>query len=224
MRRTRLIRLLLVLMASGTAGTDVYATDWPQFGYDAAHSGFNSAETGYSTDGNAILRHYSLGFTVDSAPIYVGGVTMANGTTKNVLYIDTKNGTIIAIDADSPTLSTLWSNRPTAANGTNSGNGAPSGSPIIDAAHQYVYAFGLDGNVHKYPAGGVTSGSPDIQTGGWPETVTNKPSVEKGAASLSISSVAGQPDYLYVVTDGYDGDGGNYQGHVTAINLADGTQ
>jgi hypothetical protein len=209
-----------LLAASVTVAANVWATDWTQFGYDAAHSSYNRAENGYSTQtGNTIPRSYSLGTAVDSAPIYVSDVVTAAGS-KNLLFIDTKDGTILAIDADAVSLGIVWSHQPVPAGGTNSDNGAPSGSPIVDAAHQFVYAFGLDGKVHKYQIGNGT----EIVAGGWPEVVTLKPEAEKGAAALSISSVTGQPDYMYAVTDGYDGDGGDYQGHLTAINLADGTQ
>jgi hypothetical protein len=212
-------KLAMALWVSVIAVT-AQAADWPQFGYDAAHSGYNGAEKGYSTPtGNTILHSYSLGTTVDSAPIYVANVTTASGV-KNLLFIDTKDGTILAIDADAASLHTIWSHRPTPASGTNNSNGAPSGSPIADAARLDIYAFGLDGKVHKYAIGtGV-----EVTDATWPEMVTRKPEVEKGAASLSISSVSGQPDYLYSVTDGYDGDGGDYQGHLTAINLSTGTQ
>lgn len=214
------MRRLAVAVCGSAIALTAQATDWPQFGYDAAHSGFNSAEKGYSTQkGNTILYSYSLGNTVDSAPIYVANVGTALGV-KNMLFIDTKDGTILAIDADASSLQTIWSNQPTPAAGTNNSNGAPSGAPIVDSSRQFVYAYGLDGKVHKYAIGtGV-----EVTNASWPEVVTLKPEVEKGAASLSISSVAGQDDYLYSVTDGYDGDGGDYQGHLTAIDLASGAQ
>ncbi|MDR3387221.1 MAG: hypothetical protein P4L92_09230 [Rudaea sp.] len=94
-----------------------------------------------------------------------------------------------------------------------------TGAPAIDPGLQYVYAYGLDGNVHKYPVDGGT----EITTGGWPELSTLKPDVEKGAAGLSIAT-SGGVNYLYSVTNGYDGDGGDYQGHITTINLGTGAQ
>ena len=62
-----------------------------------------------------------------------------------------------------------------------------------------------------------------LRVGGWPQLVTLKPSVEKVSSALATATVAGT-SYLYVVTSGYPGDAGNYQGHVVTINLATGTQ
>jgi hypothetical protein len=77
----------------------------------------------------------------------------------------------------------------------------------------------LDGYVHKYQVGdGV-----EILTGGWPQLTTLKGYDEKGSSALSIATAAGVK-YLYVAHAGYPGDNGDYQGHVTAINLATGAQ
>ncbi len=79
----------------------------------------------------------------------------------------------------------------------------------------YVYSYGLDGYVHKYQVGdGI-----EILTGGWPQLTTLKGYDEKGSSALSIAT-SGGVKYLYVVHGGYPGDKGDYQGHVTAINLA----
>jgi outer membrane protein assembly factor BamB len=47
---------------------------------------------------------------------------------------------------------------------------------------------------------------------------------EKGSSALSIATAANGSSYLYVAHAGYPGDRGNYQGHITAINLSDGSQ
>lgn len=199
------------------------ATDWLQFDYDTAHSGFNRAETGYSTpDGNAILYHYALPTvlgshspgTVDGAPVYVGDVATASGT-KNILLGLRNDGTLLALDADSPTLNVLWSQKPGGSGTTTWGIGAPA----IDPGLKYVYAYGFDGKIHKYQ---VADGT-EVVTGGWPEVSTLKPEVEKEAAGLSIAKANGST-YLYAVTDGYVGDANDYQGHLTAINLGTGAQ
>ena len=41
---------------------------------------------------------------------------------------------------------------------------------------------------------------------------------------MSLATAKSGLSYLYVTNGGYPGDAGNYQGHVTAINLSDGTQ
>ena len=200
----------------------VQATDWPQFGYDGAHSGFNRAESGYSTAmGNSILHHYALPVSVDSAPIFVGDVATPAGI-RDLLFVVSKSGTLLALDADAPSLSVLWSRQP---NGTGT---LTTGSPAIDPERQNVFAYGLDGNVHKYSIGDgtevLTSGSSSGKVSGWPQISTLKPDVEKGASGLSIATAGSGTTFLYSVTDGYIGDAGDYQGHITAINLATDTQ
>jgi hypothetical protein len=207
-------------LIGAAVSTPVGATDWLQFGYDGAHSGFNRAENGYPTaSGNRVLFHYALPAgtdKIDGAPVYLGGVATASGT-KNLLFGLSNNGTIVALDADSPTLSVIWSQQPTSAAKANQRG---FGSPAIDPNLQYVYAYGFDGKVHKYQVG---DGSETIG-GGWPAVVTLKPIVEKGASALAIATAHSGTTYLYSVTDGYIGDAGDYQGHLTAIDLASGSQ
>lgn len=223
MRKRILVGSIIVVLACAVG--NVNATDWLQFGYDQAHSGFNRAETGYSTaGGNTVLFNYDLPSSADSSPVYLGNVTTASGI-KNLLFIVTKNGTLLAIDADAKTKtnSVVWSHRPSGA------GSLTTGSPAIDPNLQYVYAYGNDGNVHKYQVGDGTQilkdpAHPTVGlTTDWPELSSSKPDIEKGAAGLSIATVGGV-DYLYSVTDGYIGDGGDYQGHVTTINLSTKTQ
>jgi hypothetical protein len=130
----------LVFMVGGTFA-NAYATDWLQFGYDMAHSGFNRDERSYPTQsGNRVLYHYALPASaglVDSAPVYLGKVATASGT-RNMLFLVSKNGTLLALDADSQTLNVLWSKRPP-------GTGlVTNGAPAIDPDRLHVYAFGLD--------------------------------------------------------------------------------
>jgi len=213
---TVLAAAAIALVQAGAAR----ATDWLQFGYDTAHSGYNDAEKGYSTAaGNIVLYHYALPVAAgaaDSAPIYLGGVATTSGT-KNLLFVIAKNGTLLALDADSTTASVIWSKQ---AQAPISGSQITTGSPVIDPSLQYVYAFALDGKIHKYQVGDGA----EITSGGWPEVATLKPDIEKGAAGLGIATGHDAATYLYSVTDGYIGDAGDYQGHLTAINLATGDQ
>lgn len=196
-----------------------HAADWLQFGYDTAHSSYNREEHGYPTAaGNPILYHYALpsgSDRVDGAPVYLGGVATASGT-RNLLFALSNNGTVMALDADSPTASVIWSHKPTGSGTATRGYGAPA----IDPGLQYVYAYGLDGKVHKYAVGDGT----EVTSGGWPQVSTLKPEVDKGAAGLGFATAQSGTTYLYSVTDGYIGDGGDYQGHVTTIDLAGGSQ
>ena len=127
---------------------------------------------------------------------------------------------VVAYDARDGTL--LWS-RQYAAGACRINNGASlchmTSTPAIDPNRQYIYSYGLDGNVHKYQVGDGT----EIVTGGWPQVATLKAYDEKHGGGLAIATVGGT-SYLYVAHGGYPGDAGDYQGHVTTINLATGTQ
>ena len=214
---------MLILLLATSAGSAA-AANWPQFGYDEAHSGFNRAENGYSTTGNALLYHYNLPTAADSAPVFLGGVSTASGM-KNILFVVTKNGTLLALDADATTAAAavLWSKRPTLPTG---GGTLTTGSPAIDPGRQYVYAYGHDGNVHKYQVGDgaeITTTCAANSYDCWPEVSTLKPDVEKSASALAIAT-SGGASYLYAAMNGYIGDGGDYQGHVTTIDLASAAQ
>jgi outer membrane protein assembly factor BamB len=74
--------------------------------------------------------------------------------------------------------------------------------------------------VHKYAAGDGT----EVTTGGWPELATTKAFDEKGSSPLTIATASSGATHLYVTHAGYPGDNGDYQGHVTAISLSDGSQ
>ncbi len=188
------------------------AADWMQFGYDAAHSGHNTAETFLGTANvSQIQRRWqaTLASSVDSAPVYLSNVTTSGGT-KDLLFLLATDGTLMAVDAANGTV--LWHHQESGQNPTTS-------APAIDPGRQYLYAYGLDGYVHKYR---VDNGN-EVTSGGWPELVTLKTGVEKVAGSLTIAT-SGSTTYLYVVTDGYAGDFGDYQGHLTTINLSNGDQ
>ena len=188
------------------------AADWLQWGYDAAHSGNNADEHGVDAGNVAqlgLLYQTVLASNVDSAPVYRSNVTTPDGV-KNLLFVLTENGRLIAIDAADG--STFWS-KPI------SGTSPTESSPAIDPFADFVYAYGIDGKVHKFAIGDGT----EITTDGWPQIATLKPNVEKGAAGLAIAT-SGHSTYLYAVNDGYVGDQGDYQGHLTTIDLVGGAQ
>jgi len=204
--------LLTAAIAAAFACSAASAADWMQFGYDAAHTGVNPSETLVSpANAASLVTKYSVNMAtyVDSAPVYLSNVSTPGGT-KNVLFALGNNGRFMAIDAATGT--ELWHK-------TQSGTQPTTASPAIDPNRQYVYSYGIDGKAHKYQVGDGT----EITTGGWPQTITLKNSVEKGAGGLTIAN-AGGVNWLYVVTDGYIGDGGDYQGHITTINLSTGAQ
>ena len=210
--RSPMPALLPAAIAAAFACGAASAADWMQFGYDAAHTGVNPSETLISASNVAsLVTKYSVNMAayVDSAPVYLANVSTPGGT-KNVLYALGNNGRFMAIDAATGT--ELWHK-------TQSGQQPTTASPAIDPNRQYVYSYGIDGKAHKYAVGDGT----EVTTGGWPQTITLKNNVEKGAGGLTIAS-SGGVNWLYVVTDGYIGDGGDYQGHIVSINLSTGAQ
>ncbi|NEN07429.1 PQQ-binding-like beta-propeller repeat protein [Diaminobutyricibacter tongyongensis] len=212
--------VLALGLASPAAGA---ATSWPQFGNGPAHSGVNASETAISaaTVGNLTLRYSaSLPGTSDGPPVYQPGVVTPSGT-RDLLFVTTKSGWIVALDAS--TGSTIWSHQNGPGGCTINNDGSTpcytTSSPAIDPAATFVYSYGLDGRVHKYRIG---DGS-EVKTAPWPELTTTKPFDEKSSPALTIATVNGT-SYLYAANGGYPGDRGDYQGHVTTINLATGAQ
>ncbi len=209
MRLTRLILPgLLAGCFCGTAG----AADWLQWGYDQTHTGNNVDETTISADNVAQLtRRYqtTISSNANVAPVFASAIETPAGT-KDLLFVTSQNGRLTAFDAADGTV--VWSANTTGTSPTES-------APAIDPNRQFVYGYGIDGKVHKYQIGDGT----EITTGGWPQIATLKPSVEKGASAIAWGISAGTT-YLYVVNNGYVGDGGDYQGHLTTVNLTTGTQ
>ncbi|GAA0710711.1 PQQ-binding-like beta-propeller repeat protein [Dokdonella soli] len=202
------------LAAAISLASSAHGADWPQFGYDATHSGDNTAETTITAANVSQLvplyaNPVTLSASVDSAPVYLSNVATPGGT-KNLLFFLSQNGKIMAVDA--ATGSEVWSHQTT-------GKQPTTASPAIDPNRLFVYSYGTDGYAHKYRVGDGT----EITAGGWPQLITLKPNVEKVASGLTIATASGV-DYLVVVTDGYIGDGGDYQGHLVSINLSSGAQ
>src|SRR5579863_8823201 len=192
------------------------AADWPEFNGDGRHLGNNQQETTINS-GNVSTLHVLPGFPVtlpsvaDGPPVFLSGVQTASGI-KDLLFLTTKDGHILALNA--ATGANVWSHQPA------TGPNYTTSSPAIDPNRLYVYSYGLEGKVHKYQVGDGT----EITTGGWPELATLKPSVEKCSPPLSVVVTNSGAEYLYMANGGYPGDNGDYQGHITAINLATGSQ
>ncbi|MDQ2741447.1 MAG: hypothetical protein M3Z66_04010, partial [Chloroflexota bacterium] len=207
--------------------------DWLQFDGNAQHSGNNTQETIINRSNVSGLRQlYRVPLVsggspsvADGAPAYLSAVSTPGGM-HNLLFITTKDGHILAIDAD--TGNQIWSQQ-YGPNGCiinhNNQRHEPcysTSSPAIDPNRQYVYSYGLgatDGQIHKYAVG---TGQ-EVVSGGWPETVSIKDWNEKGSSALATATVGGT-SYLYAASAGYPGDQGDYQGHVTTINLTTGSQ
>ena len=181
--------------------------DWPAFGYDAARSGVNPREaslTPSSVAGLHLLWRVRLPAVADSSPILLHALTFPDGSTRDALYLTTRDGRLIA--ADAATGAILWSRQPQGPKITHS-------SPVADPTGQFIFAYGLDGYLHKYQA---TTGD-EIRGNGWPARITLMTATEKESGSLNFSD-----GRVYVATSGYIGDATPYQGHVVTVDASTG--
>jgi outer membrane protein assembly factor BamB len=208
--RTTLAAALLATFASAAA---LAAADWPQFNFDARHGGWNPLEVAIRAENVAtlhLLYSVHLPAVADGAPAYLAGAATPAGR-RDLAFVTTKDGRLVALDAATGAI--RWSRQPAA------GPRYTTSSPALDPDRLHVYSYGLEGRVHKYA---VADGA-EVTGGGWPQLATRKPLVEKGSSALTVATAGGR-SYLYVAHGGYPGDAGDYQGHVTAIDLASGAQ
>ncbi len=227
-----IVSLFLTILAL-TQLTTVRATnaDWMQFGFDPQHSANNPLETTINAGNVVGLKKLfqvqlpantvppNITNIADDAPVYLSNV-MVGGSSRDLLFVTTKPGDIVALDAR--TGQQIWRHQNGVANCLDS-TPAPcftTASPAIDPNRQFVYSYGVEGKVHKYH---VETGEETL-TGGWPELATLKPTLEKGSSSMAIGGQVPNGIYLYVASAGFLGDRGDYQGHLTTINLATGAQ
>lgn len=185
---------------------------WAQFDNGSSRSGVNARETVLTPANVSSLKRLwqtSLpNARSNGSPVEIPSVTTSSGI-KDILFVTTQAGSLFALDA--ATGATLWRRDTT---GNFVGGQGTSSSPAIDPTGQFIYSYGLDGKVHKYAVG---NGNEDM-TKGFPVSVTVSTDVEKISSPLTIAN-----GYLYVSTNGYDGDFGQYVGHVVAVNLTSGT-
>jgi outer membrane protein assembly factor BamB len=192
--------------------------DWLQFNMTAQHLGNNDLEWRINPQNVSSLKllfRAPLVTVSDGAPVYLGRVATAQGT-KDLLFATTTPGLLAAYDAC--TGSRVWSTQAPA------GPQWTTSMPAVDPNRDFVYSYQLDGFVHKFS---VADGT-ETTGGGWPQLATRKPDVEKGSSNLSIVITRALRRFLYIPQAGYPGPGpgdqGDYQGHVTAIDLDSGSQ
>src|SRR5215831_11887440 len=187
------------------------AVDWLQFGFDQRHSGNNTVESTLSTANVASLTQaYAVSFQgTDGPPVFLDAVPMASGGTRDLLYATTLNG-IAAID--SATGAVFWIQ---SAGQFEYSDGA---GPVIDPNRRYVYGPASNGRIRKLAVG---TGAEFVDAN-WPIVSSLKPADEKASAPLTIGTTSGGTSYLYSATASFL-DAGEYQGHVTTINLATGS-
>lgn len=190
---------------TGTLPPDTPA-DWPVFDYSPDRAGVSTQQMALGpTTVSGLRRLWSaaLPSPADSSPVYLHDVALPDGTRHDLLFVTTRDGHIVALDAASGHI--LWSHQPTGPKITHS-------SPAVDPSAGVVYSYGLDGFVHKYHA---ATGA-EVRSGGWPVQITRFTETEKESSALNLSA-----NYLYVTTSGYIGDAPPYQGHVVVIRTSD---
>ena len=210
------LRFIRVSSATGfiaLAANPVAAYDWLQLNGDAAHGGNNTRERSITRNNVGSLTKLfeaTLPAPTDGAPVVLRNVETAAGV-QDLVFVTTMAGHIVALNARTGAL--VW-------RAQFGGSKYTTSSPAIDPNRRFVYTYGLDGYVRKLRVGdGV-----EVTTGGWPQLASLKVAVEKGSSALAFARAANGETYLYAAHGGYPGDAGDYQGHVTAIRLSDGTQ
>ncbi len=190
----------------GAMALGLLGAAWPTFDYDAARSGYDSADRSLSARNVGKLQRrwqISLGDVADSTPIYLSSVRVVDKSTP-MLFQTAHDGTTYGIDADSGKV--VWR---FATHGPN----ITTSTPVADPARHVLYVPGVDGFVHQLdPASGA-----ERHERGFPVRITTMPSTEKDASPLNLAG-----DYLYAVTSGYFGDAPPYDGHLVTVRLSDG--
>jgi len=211
------LSVALVELAAAPALEGLVGTpgEWQQFGYDPAHRGVNPLETTIQPGNVATLQRLyraPLPGLVNAAPVFLSSVPTRVGLL-DLLFMTTVGGKIVAVDAATGRI--VWSHQPA------TGPGITASAPAIDPGRQLVYSYGLEGRVHKYRVGDGR----EVIGRGWPEVATLKPRFEKCSPALAIAAAANGRSYLYVTNGGAVAqDRGDYQGHITAVDLGTGAQ
>ena len=202
-----LSRFFLVQMAFA-AFSFAQVFDWPQFGFDAASSGFSRAPAGIDRRSvGTLTRHQvQLDGTVDASAIYLRAVTVA-GSTRDVFFVTTTYGKTIAIDADS--YKVLWEYVPQGYTSWAATAQITTSTPAADPGRQYLYAASHDGSVQKLA---IADGHLV-----WKTAITLLPSREKIASPLKIFNGT-----IVATTGGFIGDAPPYQGHVAILDTESG--
>ena len=216
-----LVLTAILLLTSCQGAMDQYAGSWLTFGDDPEasqgltqnfiqnfiHGGDppQAAALSVATVGK-LHKGWSatLPDLADVRPILVRNVSWPDGTARDVLYLTTDNGTVLALDG--ATGAKLWVVPPKNINNPK----VTKSSPAADLFNGLIYSYGLDGKVHRYR---LATGQ-EVVGNGWPELVTRMPMSEKISSSLNLVN-----GYLYVTTASFGGDAPPYQGHMVAINV-----
>lgn len=206
--RTVLLSSLAVLATA--AAPQRPHDDWLQYGTNGTSpiDAYNVAKL------HAVWR-LELPAFADGSPLFVSRVDTSAGL-RDLLIVETKEGQLLALDAHNGEM--IWNTTPPP------GEQYTTSTPAVDPQRKFVFAYALDGYIHKYA---IADGQ-ELGGGGFPALVTMKPDVEKGSSPLRIATARSGKTYIYMPTAGYPdpwpGDQGDYQGHLTAIDINSGDQ
>jgi len=143
------------------------------------------------------LRRVSLDGTVDSSPIYVGGVIVVTTTYGRTEAIDPSTGAV------------RWRFTPPGYSSWAGSAQLTTATPVADPGGASVYAASPGGRIYKLSlANGHAA---------WSVSITRLPAREKLAAALNFAR-----GHVIATTGGYIGDAPPYQGHVAVIDAAHG--
>lgn len=198
------------------APAETSLADWLQFG--------SGADRGRSVEAHAIsaadvarlttLWRVALPEASDGTPLYVSDVANPTGGRRDLILVESSMGRLTALDASNG--STAWTIAPPL------GPRWTTSSPAVEPDKKFVFVYTLDGYIHRY----LLADGTEVSGNGWPELVTLKGDVEKGSSALTIATAANGHRYLYATTSSYPepGDEGDYQGHLTTIDIDTGKQ
>jgi eukaryotic-like serine/threonine-protein kinase len=184
--------------AQGQTAAAAVSGDWPSFGYDAAHTRYNSAESAISKTTIGYLGKAWTGST--SGSIGVSSPAIANG----VVYVGSADKKLYAFAVGCASLGEACSPLWTATTG-----GYISSSPAVSGG--VVYVGSSDHKLYAFDAAGVTgcSGTPKVctplwtaATGGW---VLSSPAVANGVVYVG----AGDGTFYAFDAAGVTGCGGS---------------
>src|SRR5439155_5338010 len=155
------------------------APAWLRFGVDAARRGVfrGPARITVRTVGSARPQPIELPGTVDSSPIYLRGAEIG-GARHDVFVVTTTYGRTIALDADSGR--PLWVFTPAGFEGWAGSSQITTSTPLASPDRRFVYSVSPDGRIHALR---LADGR-ELETGGWPVSVTLDPTHEKIAPAL----------------------------------------
>jgi outer membrane protein assembly factor BamB len=203
------------VLAGFTALLAASAPELPETPYEVLQFGAD-APVDIDKDEVPSLRQtwsVSIPEQTDSVPLYVSDVPTDEGTI-DLLIIATNIGRVMALETASGQV--VWQTNPPA------GVRWTTSAPAVDPQHRWVFAYCLDGFIHRY----ALNDGHEVTGNGWPQLITTKTDVEKGSSSIRIATAANGHTYLYLPTAAYPdpGDEGDYQGHVTTIDIDSGDQ